>query len=110
MSDICSVHYKHLPTTSTAVYCWWEEIASAEGATQGDPLAMVFYAISTLPLIVSLQAASTAKQCWFANDASEVGPVTQIKDWWDALTVLGPNLGYFLKSAGSLLSLKKKKV
>ena len=41
-----------------------KEIASAEGTTQGDPLAMTFYAISTLPLITSLQEASTAKQCW----------------------------------------------
>jgi hypothetical protein len=46
-----------------------KEIASAEGTTQGDPLAMAFYAISTLPLITSLQAASTVKQCWFADDA-----------------------------------------
>ena len=66
-----------------------KEIASAEGATQGDPLAMTFYAISTLPLITSVQAASTAKQCWFADDASGAGRVTQIKDRWDALNTLG---------------------
>jgi hypothetical protein len=42
---------------------------------------MAFYAISTLPLITSLQAASTVKQCWFADDASGAGRVTQIKDW-----------------------------
>ena len=42
-----------------------KEIASAEGTTQGDPLAIAFYAISTLPLITSLQAASTVKQCWY---------------------------------------------
>ncbi|CAB4003404.1 Hypothetical predicted protein, partial [Paramuricea clavata] len=70
-----------------------KEIVSAEGTTQGDPLAMAFYAISTLPLTTSLQAASTVKQCWFADDASGAGRVTQIKDWWDALNTLGPNLG-----------------
>jgi hypothetical protein len=36
---------------------------------------MAFYAISTLPLITSLQAASTVKQCWFADDASGAGRV-----------------------------------
>ena len=74
-----------------------KEIASAEGTTQGDPMAMAFYAISTLPLITSVQAASTVKQCWFADDASGVDRVAQIREWWDALNILGPNLGYFPK-------------
>ena len=56
-------------------------------------------AISTLPLVTSLQVASTVKQCWFADDASGAGRVTQIREWWDALNILGPNLhGIFSKS------------
>ena len=86
-----------------------KEIASAEGTTQGDPLAMAFYAISTLPLITSLQAASTVKQCWFADDASGAGRVTQIKDWWDALNTLGPNLGYFPKDEKCWIIVKPEK-
>ena len=86
-----------------------KEIASAEGTTQGYPLAMAFYAISTLPLITSLQAASTVKQCWFADDASGAGRVTQIKDWWDALNTLGPNLGYFPKDEKFWIIVKPEK-
>ena len=65
--------------------------------------------ISTLPLITSLQAASTAKQCWFADDASGAAPVTQIKDWWDALNILGPNLGYFPESEKCWIIVKPEK-
>ena len=86
-----------------------KEIVSAEGTTQGDPLAMAFYAISTLPLITSLQAASTVKQCWFADDASGAGRVSQIKDWWDALNILGPNLGYFPKDEKCWIIVKPEK-
>ena len=69
------------------------EILSAEGTTQGDPLTMTLYALSIQPLIMSLQAASTAKQCWFANDASGAGLATEIKRWWDRLSTLGPDFG-----------------
>ena len=50
------------------------EILSAEGTTQGDPLAMGLYALSIQPLITSLQGACKIKQCWFADDVSGAGP------------------------------------
>ena len=56
---------------------------------------MALYALSVQSLITSLQAASTVKQCWFANDASGAGTATKIKKWWDTLITLGPDLGYF---------------
>ena len=68
---------------------------SAEGTTQGDPLAMGLYALSIQPSITSLQAASSVKQCWFADDASGAGSIMEIRTWWDALSTLGPDFGYF---------------
>ena len=50
-----------------------KELVSAEGTTQGDPLAMCLYTLSLQPLISLLQAISQAKQCWFADDATGCG-------------------------------------
>ena len=72
-----------------------KEITSAEGTTEGDPLAMALYALSIQPLITSLQAMSDARQCWFADDASGAGTISEIKQWWDGLNTLGPDIGYF---------------
>ena len=71
-----------------------QEILSAEGTTQGDPLAMALYALSIQPLITSSQGACKIKQCWFADDASGAGPVAEIKRWWDTLSAIGPDFGY----------------
>ena len=57
------------------------ELKSAEGTTQGDPLAMSMYAISFQPLISLLHNRSTAKQGWFADDAIGAGPLEEVKQW-----------------------------
>ena len=44
-----------------------------EGTTHGNPLAMGLYALSIQPLITGLQAASSVKQCWFADDGIGAG-------------------------------------
>jgi len=54
------------------------------------------YALSFQPLIKCLQAASTVKQCCFADDTSGAGSATEIKMWWDTLNTLGPDFGFFL--------------
>lgn len=45
---------------------------SMEGVTQGDPLAMLLYGISTLPLIDILRGVGV-RQCWYADDSSAQG-------------------------------------
>jgi len=44
-----------------------EELQSAEGTTQKDPVGMSLYAVSLQPLIAQLQTSSSTKQCWFAD-------------------------------------------
>jgi len=70
------------------------ELKSVEVTTQGDPLAMLIYAISLQPLISLLQNRSTAKQCCFADDATGAGPLEEVKQWWNELRDAGPPLGY----------------
>ena len=72
-----------------------QELRSAEGTTQGDPLAMSMYAISLQPLMTRLQLSSATKQCWFADDATGSGSLDDVKKWWDDLSESGPPLGYF---------------
>ena len=50
-----------------------EVIYSQEGTTQGDPFAMAMYAIATLPLIHHLAESASARQVWFADDATAGG-------------------------------------
>ena len=72
-----------------------QDILSAEGTTQGDPLAMTLYALRIQSLITSLQGACKIKQCWFADDASGASPVAEIKKWWDTISAIGPEFGYY---------------
>ena len=85
------------------------ELKSAEGTTQGDPLAMGMYAISLQPLITGLSVSSSVKQCWFADDASGAGFLQDIKRWWEHLNEDGPNLGYFPKAEKCWLIVKPEK-
>ena len=70
-----------------------ETILSQEGTTQGDPLAMAMYAISSIPLINRLSSESV-KQTWYADDASAVGDIHSLRHWWDHLVHLFPDYGY----------------
>ena len=47
-----------------------QELKSAEGTTEGDPLAVSLCAISLQPLITRLQVKNTASQCKYADDAT----------------------------------------
>ena len=70
-----------------------EVIKLSEGTTQGDPLAMPMYAITTVLLIQRLN--KDVKQVWYADDAASLGKVDQIRSWWDRLVKLGPGYGYY---------------
>ena len=74
------------------------QLKSAEGTTQGDPLALSMYAISLQPLTSLFHNRSTAKQCWFADDAAGAGPPEEVKQCWDKLREAGTPLGYYPNS------------
>ena len=87
-----------------------KELLSSEGTTQGDPLAMSLYAISLQPLITLLGIRSSAKQCWYADDATGAGALTDIRKWWDELLAAGPALGYYPNAKKCWLVVKSEKL
>ena len=86
-----------------------QEMKSSEGTTQGDPLSIALYAISLQPLITRLHITSSAKQCWFADDASGAGTAIQLKKWWDTLIEVCPEYGYHPKDDKCWLITKPEK-
>jgi len=82
------------------------EIPSCEGTTQGDPLAMGMYALAVVPLIRRLRVAvPSVQQVWFMDDATAVGKLKALRRWWQILSSLGPNFGYFSNVSKTALPL-----
>ena len=65
----------------TQLFVDGETILSQEGTTQGDPLTMAMYAISTLPLIQHLT--HSVQQVWYADDATAGGELHSLRHWWN---------------------------
>ena len=101
---LCNIQYI-CPTFSTilintyrsprpaALFVDGDVLYSNEGATQGDPLAMLFYALATIPPIQRLP--NSVIQAWYADDASACGRPSNLQLWWDQVSQLGPQFGYF---------------
>ena len=86
-----------------------ETILSREGTTQGDPLAMAMYAISTAPLIHRLSN-DAIKQVWYADDATAGGGLRHLRQWWDHLSEIGPDYGYYPNASKTCLIVKEEKL
>ena len=82
-----------------------ETIYSQEGTTQGDPLAMPFYALATVPLIKMLP--KLVKHIWYADDATAIGSLNHLQKWWDTLVELGHKFGYFVNPSKSWIVTKE---
>ena len=84
-----------------------KEIASCEGTTQGDNLAMAFYGLSTAPLQQALKdAVSEVKQVWLADDATGAGRLAFLRHWWAVVIEVGRKYGYYVNESKSWLILK----
>ena len=86
-----------------------EVLLSQEGTTQGDPLAMAMYAIAITPLIRRLED-RVSKQVWFADDATAGGNLAHLKTWWDRISKIGPDYGYYPNSTKTWLIVKDSKL
>ena len=90
------------------------EIASKEGTTQGDPVAMPLYAIGILPLIkTAIQKLADknmqVKMVAYAVDITGAGKLCNLKVWWNTISYYGPFLGYHLNAGKSWLIVKPEK-
>ena len=83
-----------------------EEILSQEDTTQGDNLAMAFYALS-LKKLISLNKIGCHQE-WFADDAGGLGKLVQLREEFDLMTSIGPKLGYFPEPSKCWLVIKSE--
>ena len=74
IQHICPAFFTLLVNTyrhPAPLYINGDILYSNEGTTQGDPLAMPFYALAIVPLIQRLP--NVVKQAWYADDAGACG-------------------------------------
>ena len=84
-----------------------EKIFSKEGTTQGDPLAMPWYSLSTVTIIDQLKELEPdVKQVWLADDASAAGKLQPLFNWYKKLESIGNNYGYHVKQSKCWLIVK----
>ena len=80
---------------------------SKEGVTQGDPLAMIVYGVSMLPLTRLLKTEfEELLQPWYADDAAAGGKFDKIMEYYLKLREVGPGRGYFPEPTKSILVVK----
>ena len=96
-----------LPTPALTAACPFV-IFSQEGTTQGDPLAMLMYAMATIPLIKKLKSnVNDVNQVWYADDVSDAGKVNRLREWWDLINREGLKYGYYTNASKTWLVCKE---
>ncbi|XP_037792733.1 uncharacterized protein LOC119588098 [Penaeus monodon] len=84
-----------------------EVMASSEGTTQGDPVAMAMYAIGLLKLQDQLEHSKTnIKQVAYADDLTGAGKIKDLRRWWEIVENHGPPQGYHPSANKSVLIVK----
>ena len=96
---------------STLYVAGGKKLLSMEGTTQGDPLAMAWYSLSTVVLIDSLRAHEpSVSQVWLADDATAAGKISSLKEWYDHLIKEGKKIGYLVNRSKSWLIVKDEEM
>ena len=81
-----------------------EVLYSREGTCQGDPLAMAFYALATVPLAAQLGSASeSTAQIWYADDDAAADKIQPLRRYWSAIEEAGPQYGYYPNAKKTVL-------
>ena len=84
-------------------------LQSQEGVTQGDPLSMAMYALSTQKFISELRERNPdVKQAWFADDGTGGHSVKKTHNWWTDVKQIGPKYGIFPEGSKCLIILKNE--
>ena len=85
-----------------------ETILSREGTTQGDPLAMPWYSLSTANIINALREIEAfIKQVWLADDATAAGDLLSLRNWYKYLEEIGDLYGYYVNKSKCWLNLSR---
>ncbi|XP_066931552.1 uncharacterized protein [Clytia hemisphaerica] len=85
------------------------DILSVEGTTQGDNLAMSFYALGITPIIDFLKdKVKSVKNVSLADDITGAGKLSDLKVWWETLIEEGKKYGYFVNESKSWLIVKER--
>ena len=84
-----------------------KEILSMEGTTQGDNLAMSFYALGTTGMQLQLRNIDV-KQVWLADDGTGGGKIISLRAWWDLIIDEGKKCGYYVNEPKSWIIVKSE--
>ena len=91
------------------------ELLSREGTTQGENLAMSFYAVSIKVMLDNLSSLSSnpevgsVKQVWLADDGTGAGKLQSLKSWWDTVLTEGAKIGFHVNASKFWLIAKDEK-
>ena len=97
----------HIP--SRMIVLGGAELQFTEGTTQVYNLAMPFYAISTVQILQILRfSVSDVKQVWLADDATVVGSLKSLKNWWTNMVNERDRFGYYVNDKKSGLIVKNQ--
>ena len=76
MRDHHTCNIEFVKKSSAELFIGNSVLLSQEGTTQGDPLSMPLYALSTVPLIKRLPG--SVLQSWYADDVSASGQIEHL--------------------------------
>ena len=82
------------------------DIYSLEITTQGDNLAMAFYALGTTLLVSTLQSRHLKSVQCLTDDISGAGSLGNLIIWWKNVISEGKKFGYLVNEKKSWLILK----